>query len=166
MHVIAAKAACFQEAATPQFKAYALQIVANARALAEGLAKRGYRIVSGGTDNHLMLVDLTPKGLTGKDAQDTLEQARITVNKNAIPFDPQPPAKASGIRLGTPAVTTRGMKEAQMHRIAELIDEALAHRADASALARVRAGVEELAEQFPLYPELRDEMSLLRPSRR
>ncbi len=159
MHVIAAKAVCFKEAATPEFKTYAQQIINNARALADGLAKRGYRIVSGGTDNHLMLVDVTPKGLTGKDAQETLDQARITVNKNAIPFDPQPPAKASGIRLGTPAVTTRGMKEPHMQRIAELIDEALTHRADTNALARVRAGVEELVEQFPLYPELRDAQS-------
>ncbi|MBI4323204.1 MAG: serine hydroxymethyltransferase [Candidatus Omnitrophica bacterium] len=155
MHVIAAKAVCFKEALSPSFKAYQRQIVANARALASALASRGYRIVSGGTDNHLLLVDLTPKGLTGKDAQEALEQARITVNKNAIPFDPLPPGKASGIRLGTPAVTTRGMKEPDMVRIAELIDQALSHRTDAAALEAVRRGVAELVERFPLYPELR-----------
>ncbi len=156
MHIIAAKAVCFKEAATPEFKVYQRQIVANARALAEGLSRRGYRIISGGTDNHLLLVDLTPKGLTGKEAQDTLDAARITVNKNAIPFDPLPPAKASGIRLGTPAVTTRGMKEPEMTRIAELIDAALSHRADVARLETVRSGVEALVERFPLYPELRD----------
>ena len=155
MHVVAAKAVCFQEAAAPAFTAYQAQVVANARTIAAALAARGYRIVSGGTDNHLLLVDLTPKGLTGKEAQETLDQARITVNKNAIPFDPLPPGKASGIRLGTPAVTTRGMKEPEMERIAELIDQALANRQDAQALERVRRGVEELAERFPLYPELR-----------
>ena len=155
MHVIAAKAVCFKEAMSPSFKAYQRQIVANARALASALAGRGYRIVSGGTDNHLLLVDLTPKGLTGKDAQDTLEQSRITVNKNAIPFDPLPPGKASGIRLGSPAVTTRGMKEPDMVRIAELIDQALSHRTDAAILQAVRQGVAELVERFPLYPELR-----------
>jgi len=155
MHVIAAKAVCFKEAQTEAFKAYQRQVVANARALAETLGARGYRIVSGGTDNHLLLVDLTPKGLTGKEAQEALDQAKITVNKNAIPFDPLPPGKASGIRLGTPALTTRGMKEAQMREIAELIDEVLLHRGDAARLARVRERVGSLAEQFPLYPELR-----------
>ncbi|MBI3324262.1 MAG: serine hydroxymethyltransferase [Candidatus Omnitrophica bacterium] len=158
MHVIAAKAVCFQEAHSDGFRAYQRQVVANARALAQTLAGRGYRIVSGGTDNHLMLVDLTPKGLTGKDAQETLDQAKITVNKNAIPFDPLPPGKASGIRLGTPALTTRGMKEPQMRRIGELIDQALSGRQDPAALEVVRSGVEELAEQFPLYPELRGEI--------
>jgi glycine hydroxymethyltransferase len=167
MHTIAAKAVCFKEAATPQFKAYQRQVVANARALAAALAARGYRIVSGGTDNHLLLVDLTPKGLTGKEAQDALGQAKITVNKNAIPFDPLPPAKASGIRLGTPAVTTRGMKEAEMGEIAQLIDEVLTHRGDAQALRGVAHRVAELAERFPLYPELRaNEVSVLRPSGR
>ncbi|MBI4353593.1 MAG: serine hydroxymethyltransferase, partial [Candidatus Omnitrophica bacterium] len=155
MHVIAAKAVCFKEAATPEFQAYQRQIVANAKALAATLAARGYRIVSGGTDNHLMLVDVSSKGLTGKEAQETLDQAKITVNKNAIPFDPLPPAKASGVRLGTPAVTTRGMKEAQMQQIAALIDEALLHRTDAEVLRRVRQQVEELVDQFPLYLELR-----------
>ncbi len=155
MHVIAAKAVCFKEAATPAFGAYQRQVVANAQALADALAQAGYRIVSGGTDNHLMLVDLTPKGLTGKEAQDVLGRARITVNKNAIPFDPLPPAKASGIRLGTPAVTTRGMRGAQMIEIAGLIDEALTHRQDPAALASVARRAAALAERFPLYPELR-----------
>jgi len=155
MHVIAGKAVCFKEAQSEGFRTYQRQIVANAKAMAEALAKRGYRIVSGGTDNHLMLVDLTPKGLTGKDAQETLDQARITVNKNAIPFDALPPGKASGIRLGTPAVTTRGMQEPEMARIAELIDRALVGRQDLAALDRVRGGVGELTERFPLYPELR-----------
>ena len=155
MHVIAAKAVCFKEAISDEFKTYQRQVVANARTLAAALASRGYRIVSGGTDNHLLLVDLTPKGLTGKDAQEALGQAKITVNKNAIPFDPLPPAKASGIRLGTPALTTRGMKEAQMEEVAQLIDEALTHRQDAAALAAVSRKVAILTEQFPLYPELR-----------
>ena len=155
MHVIAAKAVCFKEAMTEEFKTYQRQVIANARALAQALASRGYRIVSGGTENHLLLVDLTPKGLTGKDAQETLDQAKITVNKNAIPFDPLPPGKASGIRLGSPALTTRGMREAQMEEVAQLIDEALAHREDPSALEAVRRRVAALAERFPLYPELR-----------
>jgi len=155
MHVIAAKAVCFREARTAEFAAYQRQIVANARALAAALAERGYRIVSGGTDNHLLLVDLTPKGLTGKEAQEALEQARITVNKNAIPFDPLPPAKASGIRLGTPALTTRGMKETEMREVAQLIDEALAHRQEPAALESVARKVAALVERFPLYPELR-----------
>ncbi|MBI3323139.1 MAG: serine hydroxymethyltransferase [Candidatus Omnitrophica bacterium] len=155
MHVVAAKAVCFQEAASPSFAAYAKQVVANARALAKALAAHGYRIVSGGTDNHLMLVDLTPKGLTGKEAQEALDQTRITVNKNAIPFDPLPPAKASGIRIGTPAMTTRGMKEPQMERIAALIEQSLSSRAQPEALESVRREVAALVERFPLYPEFR-----------
>jgi glycine hydroxymethyltransferase len=155
MHVIAGKAVCFKEAMSEPFKAYQRQVVANARALAAAMVKHGYRIVSGGTDNHLMLVDLTPKGVTGKEAQEALEQAHITVNKNAIPFDPLPPGKASGIRLGTPALTTRGMREAQMEEIAALIDEALTRRADTAALQAVARKVGALAEKFPLYPELR-----------
>jgi glycine hydroxymethyltransferase len=146
---------CFKEAMTGEFKAYQRQVIVNAKTLAAALAKHGYRIVSGGTDNHLLLVDLTPKGLTGKDAQETLERAKITVNKNAIPFDPLPPAKASGIRLGTPALTTRGMREAEMEETAQLIDEALTRRVDASALEAVARRVAALAEKFPLYPELR-----------
>jgi len=155
MHTIAAKAVCFKEAMTEEFKAYQRQVVANAKQLALTLAACGYRIVSGGTDNHLMLVDLTPKGLNGKEAQEALEQARITANKNAIPFDALPPGKASGIRLGTPAVTTRGMKAPEMVEIGRLIDEALTRRADPAALAAVAAKVGVLADRFPLYPELR-----------
>jgi glycine hydroxymethyltransferase len=155
MHTIAAKAVCFKEAQTDEFKTYQRQVVANARALAAALSAHGYRIVSGGTDNHLLLVDLTPKGLTGKEAQETLDQAKITVNKNAIPFDPLPPAKASGIRLGTPALTTRGMKEREMEEVAALIDEALIHRQEPAALQAVSRKVGALAERFPLYPELR-----------
>ncbi|MBI4342913.1 MAG: serine hydroxymethyltransferase [Candidatus Omnitrophica bacterium] len=159
MHTIAAKAVCFKEAMTPQFQAYQRQVVVNARALAKALSARGYRIVSGGTDNHLLLVDLTPKGLTGKEAQETLEQAKITVNKNAIPFDSLPPGKASGIRLGTPALTTRGMQEREMEEIAGLIDEALTHRQEPAALQAVARKVAALAERFPLYPELREKTS-------
>mgnify|MGYP001620104186 CR=1 FL=1 len=155
MHVIAAKAVCFKEAATPAFQAYQRQVVANARALAAALAERGYRIVSGGTDNHLLLVDLTPKGLTGKEAQELLGQARITVNKNAIPFDPLPPGKASGIRLGSPALTTRGMREEEMRAVAALIDETLTRRGDPAAPSDVARKVAALADRFPLYPELR-----------
>jgi glycine hydroxymethyltransferase len=155
MHAIAAKAVCLKEAMSPDFAQYGRQVVANAKALCEAMHARGYRIVSGGTENHLMLVDVTSKGITGKEAQETLDSAKITVNKNAIPFDPLPPGKASGIRLGTPAVTTRGMKEPQMRQIAELIDEALTRRADPQALVAVAARVVELANRFPLYPELR-----------
>jgi len=154
MHVIAAKAVCFHEAMSESFRAYQRQVVANAKALAGTLAGCGYRIVSGGTDNHLLLVDLTPKGVTGKEAQEALDQAKITVNKNAIPFDPLPPGKASGIRLGSPAVTTRGMREPQMEDIARLIDEALTHRQEPSVLAAVAHKVRALADRFPLYPEL------------
>ncbi len=155
MHVVAAKAVCFKEAMSEEFKAYQRQVVANAKTLAQELGRLGYRIVSGGTDNHLLLVDLTPKGLNGKEAQDALGQARITVNKNAIPFDPLPPSKASGIRLGSPALTSRGMREPQMREIAQLIDEALTRRQDAVALQGVARKVQELADRFPLYPELR-----------
>jgi glycine hydroxymethyltransferase len=155
MHIIAAKAVCFKEAMTDEFRAYQRQVVENARALAQALAGLGYRIVSGGTDNHLLLVDLTPKGLTGKEAQEALDRARITVNKNAIPFDPLPPGKASGIRLGTPALTTRGMREPQMREIAQCLDEALARRQDPAGLQLVAGKVAALAERFPLYPELR-----------
>ena len=156
MHTIAAKAVCFKEAMGEPFKAYQRQVVANAKSLAAAMANQGYRIVSGGTDNHLMLVDLSPKGVTGKEAQEALDQAKITVNKNAIPFDPLPPGKASGIRLGTPALTTRGMKEREMEQVAALIDEALTRRQDPAALAEVARKVGVLAERFPLYPELRN----------
>jgi glycine hydroxymethyltransferase len=149
-HVIAAKAVAFGEALTADFRAYARQVVDNAKALAEALVARGFAIVSGGTDTHLMLVDLRPKGLTGKVAEKTLDQAGITVNKNTIPDDPQSPFVTSGIRLGTPALTTRGMGTAEMVRVAELIDRALT-RPDEATLGRVKAEVEELTSTFPLY---------------
>jgi glycine hydroxymethyltransferase len=150
MHVIAAKAVCFHEALQPQFREYQRQVVINAKALAAGLAKHGYRIVSGGTDNHLMLVDLRPKEIDGKEAQEVLDRAGITVNKNAIPFDTYPIFKPGGIRVGTPAVTTRGMKEEEMLEIADLIAEALINRTDADALERVRRKVLDLTRRFPL----------------
>jgi glycine hydroxymethyltransferase len=151
MHVIAAKAVALEEASTPAFRDYQRQILANARALAAGLMRRGLRLASGGTDNHLMLVDLRGTELTGKLAEETLDCARITVNKNAVPFDPRPPAVTSGIRLGTPAVTTRGMREPEMDVIADLIARALAHVGDASALARIGDEVRELCGRFPIY---------------
>ena len=149
-HVIAAKAVAFGEALTPDFKVYARRVVENAQTLAQALVDRGYAIVSGGTDTHLMLVDLRPKGLTGKAAEKTLGDAGITVNKNTVPDDPQSPFVTSGIRLGTPALTTRGMGPAEMVQVAELIDRALS-RPDEAALARVRGEVEELTSVFPLY---------------
>jgi len=149
-HVIAAKAVALAEAARPEFKVYAAQVVANARALAAALIELGYAIVSGGTDTHLMLVDLRPKGLTGKEAEALLDRAAITVNKNTIPGDPQSPFVTSGIRLGTPALTTRGLGESEMGRVAKLIDEVLVKRDDGT-VARVRGEVRELAEGFPLY---------------
>jgi glycine hydroxymethyltransferase len=150
MHVIAAKAVCFHEALQPQFRDYQRQVVINARALAAGLAKHGYRIVSGGTDNHLMLVDLRPKDLNGKEAQEVLDRAGITVNKNAIPFDTSSPFKPGGIRVGTPAVTTRGMKEEEMLEIADLVAEALDKRTDESVIQNVRRKVIDLTSRFPL----------------
>jgi glycine hydroxymethyltransferase len=153
MHIIAAKAVCLKEALEPGFKDYQQQIVANARRLAQGLASAGFRLVSGGTDNHLMLVDVFSKGITGKAAEAALGKAGITVNKNAIPFDQNPPMVASGIRVGTPAITSRGMREAEMDRIAELIARALASPDDDTALGRVKVEVEALCRKFPLYPE-------------
>jgi glycine hydroxymethyltransferase len=150
MHVIAAKAVCFHEALQPQFREYQRQVVVNAKALAAGIAKHGFRIVSGGTDNHLMLVDLRPKGINGKEAQEVLDRAGITVNKNAIPFDTYPIFKPGGIRIGTPAVTARGMKEEEMLEIADLLAEALEKRSDASALENVRKKVLDLTSRFPL----------------
>ena len=150
MHVIAAKAVCFHEALQPQFREYQRQVVINAKALAAGLANHGYRIVSGGTDNHLMLVDLRPKDLNGKEAQEVLDRAGITVNKNAIPFDTSSPFKPGGIRVGTPAVTTRGMKEEEMLEIAELAAEALDKRSDEGAIENVRKKVIDLTNRFPL----------------
>jgi glycine hydroxymethyltransferase len=155
MHVIAAKAVALKEAMAPEFKSYQAQVVKNAKALASSLAEKDWRVVSGGTDNHLMLVDLTKRGVTGKDASNALDQARITVNKNAIPFDPNPPMTAGGIRLGTPAVTTRGMKEADMRTIAGLIDKVLTARNEEGVVEQVRRDVGALVERFPLYPELR-----------
>ena len=151
MHTIAAKAVCLKEAMQPEFRNYQFQVVRNAKALAEGIAKRGYRIVSGGTDNHLLLVDLYSRGLTGKAAQASLDNAGITVNKNSIPFDPTPPMTGGGIRLGSPSVTTRGMREPEMDRIAGWIGEILEHLGDASTEQRVRAEVAELAGEFPIY---------------
>jgi glycine hydroxymethyltransferase len=151
MHVIAAKAVCLKEASQPEFAEYQKQIVRNAKALAEALMSRGFRLVSGGTDNHLMLVDLTPKGITGRDAEQALDAVGITVNKNLIPFDTRKPLVTSGIRIGTPAVTTRGMKEPEMKEIARLIDEALKAMGDENAQAKVRAQVRELCSSFPLF---------------
>jgi glycine hydroxymethyltransferase len=150
-HIIAAKAVCFKEALDPSFKDYAARVVANARALAGALTKRGYEIVSGGTDNHLMLVDLRNHGLTGKVAQLALDEAAITVNKNTVPKETQSPFVTSGIRIGTPAVTTRGMGEAEMATIAELIDRVLGAPDDASVKAKVREEVRALTKNFPLY---------------
>ncbi|HTU99614.1 MAG TPA: serine hydroxymethyltransferase [Luteitalea sp.] len=152
MHVIAAKAVCFREAMEMTFRAYQAQVASNARRLAQALKDDGFRLVSGGTDNHLMLVDVFSKGITGKQAEVALGQAGITVNKNAIPFDKNPPMVASGIRIGTPAVTTRGMGEAEMDRIADLISAALNDPENSTALAQVRADVEALCREFPLYP--------------
>jgi glycine hydroxymethyltransferase len=151
MHIIAAKAVCLKEAADPGFREYAKQIVANAQQLSAEIAKAGFRIVSGGTDNHLFLIDLYSRGITGKDAQPALDRAGITVNKNSIPFDPTPPMTGGGIRLGTPAVTTRGMREPEMARIALWIADVLSHLGDAEREKRIRAEVAEFAVRFPLY---------------
>jgi glycine hydroxymethyltransferase len=153
MHIIAAKAVCLKEAMEPGFTEYQQQIVSNAKRLATGLADAGFRLVSGGTDNHLMLVDVFSKGLTGKVAEAALGKAGITVNKNAIPFDKNPPMVASGVRIGTPAVTSRGMREPEMDAIAAFIARALASPEDEAALAMVRTEVEALCRKFPLYPE-------------
>jgi len=155
VHIIAAKAVCFLEAMQPSFRDYARQIVANAKVLAETLAAEGFRIISGGTDTHLMLVDVFAKGMLGSEAEKALGDAGITVNKNAIPFDTNPPMKPSGVRIGTPALTTRGMKEAEMKQVGRWISEALQHRTDASVLGKIRRQVLELADSFPLYPERR-----------
>ena len=155
VHIIAAKAVCFREAMQPDFRDYARQVVANAKVLAETLAAEGFRIISGGTDTHLMLVDVFSQGMLGSEAEKALDQAGITVNKNAIPFDTNPPMKPSGIRIGTPALTTRGMKEGEMRQVGRWISEALRQRTDAAALGKIRKQVLELAETFPLYPERR-----------
>lgn len=157
MHVIAAKAVSFKEALKPEFKKYAQQIVKNAQALAEELAKNGLRIVSGGTDTHLLLVDLRPKNVTGKDAADYLHWAGITVNKNLIPFDEQPPVICSGIRVGTPAITSRGLKEKEMKLLGQYISQILDSKGDEKVIAKVRDAIRELCQAFPLYKELLEE---------
>jgi glycine hydroxymethyltransferase len=151
MHVIAAKAVCFGEALRPEFKEYQAQIKKNANALANAMIEQGFRIVSGGTDSHLMLVDLRPYGITGKVAQIALDEASITTNKNSIPNDPAKPFITSGIRLGTPAVTTRGMKEPEMVEIAGLIAKALKSPEDADVLAAVKSEVHKLTARFPIH---------------
>jgi glycine hydroxymethyltransferase len=155
VHIVAAKAVCFLEASQPEFREYARQVVANAKVMADGLAAEGFRVISGGTDTHLMLVDVFAKGILGSEAEKALGEAGITVNKNAIPFDVNPPMKPSGVRIGTPAITTRGMKEPEMRQIAHWIAEALHHRNDSAMLAKIRRQVLELAEEFPLYAERR-----------
>src|SRR6202142_3734265 len=155
VHIIAAKAVCFLEAMQPIFHDDAKQVVANAKVLAETLKTEGFRIISGGTDTHLMLVDVFSKGMFGSEAEKALDQAGITVNKNAIPFDTNPPMKPSGIRIGTPALTTRGMKEPEMRQVGKWISEALHNRTDKNVLARIRRDVLELAEAFPLYASRR-----------
>ena len=156
VHIIAAKAVCFREALQPEFRDYARQIVANAKVLAESLAAEGFRIISGGTDTHVMLVDVFSKGMLGSEAEKALGEAGITVNKNAIPFDTNPPLKPSGIRIGTPALTTRGMKEPEMRQIGRWIAEALNARTQPVVLGRIRGEVLELADAFPLYAERRE----------
>lgn len=155
MHIIAAKAVAFREAQQPEFREYSRQVVANAKALAASLADKGFRIISGGTDTHVLLMDVFSKGMLGSEAEHALHEAGITVNKNAIPYDSNPPLKPSGIRLGTPALTTRGMGEEEMRQISTWIVEALEHRGDGQRLARIRGEVLELANQFPLYGWLR-----------
>jgi glycine hydroxymethyltransferase len=155
VHTIAAKAVCFHDAMQPEFRDYARQIVNNAKVLADTLVAEGFRIISGGTDTHLMLVDVFSKGMLGSEAERALGEAAITVNKNAIPFDTNPPLKPSGIRIGTPALTTRGMKEGEMRQVGRWISEVLHNRTDAAVLKRIRHQVLELAEGFPLYPERR-----------
>src|SRR6195256_513105 len=155
VHIIAAKAVCFLEASQPGFREYARQVVANAKVMAETLAGDGYRIVSGGTDTHLMLVDVFAKGMFGSEAEKALGEAGITVNKNAIPFDTNPPMKPSGIRIGSPAMTTRGMKEPEMKQVGRWIAEVLLHRTDAAVLSKVSKQVLGLCEAFPLYAERR-----------
>ncbi|MGA9977644.1 MAG: serine hydroxymethyltransferase [Candidatus Sulfotelmatobacter sp.] len=155
VHIMAAKAVCFHEAMQPEFREYAAQVVANAKVLAQALAEEGFRIISGGTDTHLMLVDVFSKGMLGSEAEKALGDAGITVNKNAIPFDTNPPMKPSGVRIGTPALTTRGMKEGEMRQVGRWIAEVLLQRADASVAGKVRKQVLELCEAFPLYAERR-----------
>jgi glycine hydroxymethyltransferase len=155
VHIMAAKAVCFREAMQPEFRDYARQVVTNARVLADSLTAHDFRVISGGTDTHLMLVDVFSQGMLGSEAEKALGEAGITVNKNAIPFDTNPPLKPSGIRIGTPALTTRGMKESEMRQIGAWISQALRQRTDAAVLRSIRKQVFELAEIYPLYPERR-----------
>ena len=157
VHVIAGKAVAFREALQPEFPVYAKQVVTNAKTLAEAIAGEGYRVISGGTDTHVMLIDVFAKGMLGSEAENALHAAGITVNKNAIPYDTNPPMKPSGIRIGTPALTTRGMKEPEMAKVARWIAQALESRQDERALAKIRGKVLELAERFPLYGWLREQ---------
>jgi glycine hydroxymethyltransferase len=157
MHVIAAKAVAFKEAMTPAFRAYQRQIVRNAKELAKALAQKNFRIVSGGTDNHLMLVDLNEKGVTGADASAILGRVNITVNKNLIPFDKKSASVTSGIRLGTPAVTTRGLKELHMRKLAQWINDALDASDDEKKMLEIKKEVMAITKRFPLYPELAKE---------
>ena len=151
VHTIAAKAVCLKEAMEPGFQQYQRQVAANAKALANAIAQEGFRIVTGGTDNHLFLIEVHPRGITGSDAEKALDRAGITVNKNSIPFDPLPPMKAGGIRLGSPSITTRGMKEAEMKLIGGWVAEILSHIGDAAVEQKVRKQVAELAGRFPIY---------------
>ena len=155
MHIVAAKAVAFREALEPEFAQYATQVVTNAKVLGQALQEQGFRLISGGTDTHVLLIDVFQKGMLGSEAEHALGEAGITVNKNAIPYDSNPPMKPSGIRIGTPALTTRGMKEPEMLRVAAWIARALEHRTNAAELAKIRAEVLDLAETFPLYEYLR-----------
>lgn len=161
MHVIAAKAVAFKEAMTEEFKSYARQVIINAQAMAEEFLKLGFKVITGGTDSHIVLLDLRNKGITGKEAEEALGKANITVNKNAVPFDPLPPTKTSGIRIGTPTMTTRGMKEDEMRRIARLIAKVIDNIKDEKVIEDVRKEVIELCQQFPLYPELKEVLNEL-----
>jgi glycine hydroxymethyltransferase len=160
MHIIAAKAVCFLEAMQPGFKEYARQVVANAKTLAQKMIDEGFRVISGGTDTHLFLMDVFSKGILGSEAEQALGLAGITVNKNAIPYDSNPPLKPSGIRIGTPALTTRGMKEKEMLQVGAWMSDALRNHKDAQVLARIRRQVREFADAFPLYPELREPVAV------
>jgi glycine hydroxymethyltransferase len=153
-HVIAAKAVSFGEILSEDFKAYGQQIISNAQAMAASFVKRGYNLISGGTDNHLMLIDLRNKNLTGKKAQETLDKAHITLNKNAVPFDDKSPFVTSGIRVGVPAITTRGLKEQHMETVVEMIDNVLMNADNEKIISSTRTDVKEFMKQFPLYPEL------------
>jgi glycine hydroxymethyltransferase len=160
VHIIAAKAVCFKEALEPSFKDYARQVVANAKVLAQKMTEEGFRVISGGTDTHLFLLDVFSKGVLGSEAENALGEAGMTVNKNAIPFDVNPPLKPSGIRVGTPALTTRGMKEKEMQQVGAWMAEALNNHKDTAILKRIRKQVLELAEEFPLYPGLRERVGV------